>query len=78
MLIGAPLGLTIKRGGFGIAASIAIILFMFYWVSLVNGEKLADRQEIEPWIGMWIGNLVTGLIAAFLIIRVTLDRRSHR
>jgi lipopolysaccharide export system permease protein len=78
MLIGAPLGLTIKRGGFGIAASIAIILFLFYWVTLVNGEKLADRQEIEPWIGMWLGNIVTGILAIILIVRVTLDRRASR
>jgi lipopolysaccharide export system permease protein len=78
MLIGAPLGLTIKRGGFGIAASIAIVLFLFYWVTLVNGEKLADRQEIEPWIGMWLGNIVTSILAMILILRVTMDRRSSR
>ena len=78
MLVGASVGLTIKRGGFGVAATLAIILFLFYWVTLVNGEKMADRQDIEPWVGMWAGNIVTGILALFLIVRVTLDRRSSR
>ena len=39
---------------------------------------MADRQDIEPWVGMWAGNIVTGILALFLIVRVTLDRRSSR
>lgn len=78
MLIGAPLGLTIKRGGFGVSAILAILIFLFYWVTLVNGEKLADRDHLAPWIGMWAGNIVTGLIGIGLTIYVSLDRRATR
>lgn len=78
MLIGAPLGLTIKRGGFGTAAVLATLIFLFYWVTLVNGEKLADRDLLEPWIGMWAGNIVTGLLGVGLTLYVSLDRRSTR
>jgi lipopolysaccharide export system permease protein len=78
MLIGAPLGLVIKRGGFGIAATLAVFIFLFYWVTLVNGEKLADRELLAPWIGMWTGNIVTGLVAVGLMIYVSMDRRATR
>lgn len=78
MLIGAPLGLVIKRGGFGIAAILAVLIFLFYWVTLVNGEKLADRELLAPWIGMWTGNIVTGLIGVGLMIYVAMDRRATR
>jgi lipopolysaccharide export system permease protein len=76
MLIGAPLGLSIRRGSLGIAASLAIGIFLFYWVTLVNGEKLADRGLLTPWVGMWAGNIVTGLLGLFLATYVTLDWRA--
>jgi lipopolysaccharide export system permease protein len=78
MLIGAPLGLTIRRGGFGVAAVFAVFIFLFYWVTLVNGEKLADRELLDPWIGMWAGNIVTGLLGLALTFYVSLDRRATR
>lgn len=76
MMIGAPLGLAIRRGGLGLHASLAIGIFLFYWVSLVNGEKLADRGYLEPWLGMWLANMVIGVLAIGLVARVTLDLRA--
>lgn len=76
MMIGAPLGLAIRRGGLGLHAALAIGIFLFYWVSLVNGEKLADRGYLEPWLGMWLANMVIGLLAVGLVAHVTLDLRA--
>lgn len=76
MLIGAPLGLSIRRGGLHLAALIAIGIFLFYWVTLVNGEKLADRGLLTPWVGMWAANIVGGIAAAWLTLHVALDRRA--
>lgn len=76
MLIGAPLGLSIRRGGLGMAAAIALGIFMFYWVTLVNGEKLADRGLLAPWLGMWAANMVSGVLGAWLALSVGMDRRA--
>lgn len=65
-LIGAPLGLRVGKGGLGVVAGLSIGLFLFYWVTLVNGEKLADREMLEPWIGMWGANLVVLASAALV------------
>jgi lipopolysaccharide export system permease protein len=73
MLIGAPLGLTIRRGGMGKAGGLAVGIFMFYWVTLVQGEKLADRGMLAPWVGMWLANIVMVLLGAWLVVYITMD-----
>ncbi len=71
ILVGAPLGVMARRGGFGIAASLSLGFFLLYWSSLIGGEKLADRQFIEPWVGMWGANIFIGLLGAFLTYKVS-------
>ncbi len=76
VLIGAPLGLSIRRGGLGTAGALAVGLFLFFWVTLVQGEKLADRNLLTPWVGMWAANLITLVAAAWLVFYVTFDLRA--
>lgn len=76
MLIGAPLGLSIRRGGLGTVGGLAITIFLFYWITLVQGEKLADRNLLEPWVGMWIANIIMAVVGLWLIIYVALDLRA--
>lgn len=70
ILVGAPLGVMARRGGFGIAASLSLGFFLLYWASLIGGEKLADRHLIEPWIGMWGANIFIGALGMFLTYKV--------
>jgi lipopolysaccharide export system permease protein len=70
VLVGAPLGVMARRGGFGMAASLSLGFFLLYWASLIGGEKLADREIIEPWLGMWIANIVIGALGIFLTYRI--------
>jgi len=76
MLIGAPLGLSIRRGGLGTVGGLAVTIFLFYWVTLVQGEKLADRSMLDPWIGMWIANILMAIIGLWLVFYVALDLRA--
>ena len=73
VLVGIPLGLSIRRGGLGLAATLAVFIFLFYWVTLVQGEKLADRGLLEPWVGMWAANVLVGCLGLFLLLRETRD-----
>jgi lipopolysaccharide export system permease protein len=70
VLVGAPLGVMSRRGGFGMAASLSLGFFLLYWASLIGGEKLADRELIEPWLGMWIANIGIGVLGIFLTYRI--------
>ena len=76
VLIGAPLGLSIRRGGLGTVGGLALGIFLFYWVTLVQGEKLADRGLLVPWVGMWIANLIMLLVGLWLVLYVSLDLRA--
>ena len=76
MLIGAPLGLSIRRGGLATIGGLATGIFLFYWVTLVQGEKLADRGFLSPWIGMWTANLVMLGLGLWLMVYVTKDLRA--
>lgn len=73
VLIGAPLGLTVRRGGAGGAVGLALAIFLFYWVTLVQGEKLADRDFISPWIGMWFANICIIAVGVWLVFYLALD-----
>jgi lipopolysaccharide export system permease protein len=76
MFIGAPLGLSIRRGGLATIGAVALGIFMFYWVTLVQGEKLADRGLLEPWVGMWIANTVMITVGIWLVTYVIMDLRA--
>lgn len=68
-LIGAPLGYRVKRGGFGIAAGFSLFFFLLYWASLIGGEKLADRDLLSPFLGMWLVNILLGLFGLYLMFK---------
>ncbi|MEM1127509.1 MAG: LptF/LptG family permease [Bacteroidota bacterium] len=78
MLIGAPLGLSIRRGGLGTVGAVALGIFLFYWVTLVQGEKLADRGWLIPWVGMWAANMVMIVIGLAITAYVSFDLRTIR
>jgi lipopolysaccharide export system permease protein len=69
ILIGAPLGVMVKRGGFGVAASISLFFFLLYWIFLIGGEKLAERNFFSPFWGMWSANILLGAAGIFLTYR---------
>lgn len=78
VLIGAPLGVMTRKGGFGMAASISLFFFLVYWAFLIGGEKLADRNMISPFLGMWSANFLIGAIGILLTMKsvretITLD-----
>jgi lipopolysaccharide export system permease protein len=69
MLIGAPLGVMVKKGGFGVAAGISLFFFLIYWAFLIGGEKLSERGFFSPFIGMWTANIVLGVVGIILTIK---------
>lgn len=69
-LLGAPLGALARKGGIGMGVGLSIGFFILYWACLIGGEKLADRGILSPWLGMWIANIVLGVLGIFLSIRV--------
>lgn len=69
VLVGAPLGIRARRGGLA-AGFLSAGFFMFYYLCLIGGEQLADRQQMPPWVAMWAANAALGLLGIFLTLRV--------
>jgi lipopolysaccharide export system permease protein len=57
----------VRRGGFGVAASISLFFFLIYWAFLIGGEKLADSNMVSPFVGMWAANFLLGAAGIFLL-----------
>lgn len=74
LLIGAPFGTMVRKGGFGMAAGISLFFFLIYWAFLIGGEKLADRGLFSPFWGMWSGNFVFGILGIYLTIKAAKER----
>ncbi|MFN0158943.1 MAG: LptF/LptG family permease [Bacteroidota bacterium] len=70
VLVGIPLGIMAKKGGFGVAATLSLGFFLLYWSCLIGGEKLADRGFLSPAVGMWAANVIIGALGIYLVIRI--------
>lgn len=67
VLLGAPLGMRAKRGGLA-AGFLSVGFFVFYYLCLIGGEQLADRELLSPAVAMWLPNVVLGAVGAWLIV----------
>jgi lipopolysaccharide export system permease protein len=55
-LIGVPMAVTSSRSGKGVSVSLAIAVYLIYYLFLVGGEKFADRGRLDPFLAMWSAN----------------------
>lgn len=76
ILIGAPLGVMVRKGGFGVAAGISLFFFLIYWAFLIGGEKLSERGFFSPFIGMWAANIVLGIVGIILTIKTNKEAKT--
>ena len=58
IIIGAPLGIIIRKGNLAISMAISLMFFVVYYILIVGGEQLADKNLFNPIISMWIPNII--------------------
>jgi lipopolysaccharide export system permease protein len=71
VLIGAPIGARFPRGGIGMVIGVSLSIFCVYYVGLIGGENLADRDFITPFWGMWAPNVIFALIGGVALYLVS-------
>ena len=74
VLLGAPLGVMSKKGGFAVSTGLSFGFFLIYYVLLIGGEEMADRSILSPSIGMWSPNLIIFFIAIYLLINTIREK----
>ena len=70
VLIGAPIGILTRNGNLGVAALISAAILTIYFMAIIQGEKLADRGVMSPFMGMWAINMIYLAIGFFLTLHV--------
>jgi lipopolysaccharide export system permease protein len=75
LLIGAPLGAIIRKGGFGTPFLISLIVFMLYYVTSMLFERLARNSDWDPRIAIWMSSIITLPIGLFVSYKAATDQR---
>jgi lipopolysaccharide export system permease protein len=70
VLVGAPLALRFPRGGVGLVIGASFFIFAVYYVGLIGGESLANKNYVSPFWAMWAGNFVFFVAGVILIMRM--------
>jgi lipopolysaccharide export system permease protein len=67
VLVGAPIALRFPRGGVGLVMGVGFLVFAIYYIGLIGGESLANKNIVSPFIAMWIDNIVFLSIGLVLV-----------
>lgn len=62
VLIGAPIAVRYRRAGVALVVGVSLVVFCAFYVSLIGGEHLADRELLSPFWAMWAPNVLFGII----------------
>ena len=77
VLIGVPIGILAKKGGFSISILLSFGFFLIYYLMLIGGEELADRNKVPALICMWSPNAIFLLFALYFNI-ITIKEKTPK
>lgn len=78
VLIGAPIALRFPRGGVGLVIGVSLGVFAIYYVGLIAGESLADRNFLTPFWAMWAANVILTGVGLVLLARMGKEGATSR
>jgi len=78
VLLGAPIALRFPRGGVGLTIGVSLIVFALYYVGLIAGESLADRDILSPFWAMWAANVLFTAVGIVLLARMGREGSTSR
>lgn len=67
-LLGAGLGLRVKRGGRGFGMLLSVVAMTFYYLLSLAGEQMVRGGHVRPVIGMWLATFLVLLLGVWLIL----------
>jgi LPS export ABC transporter permease LptG len=69
-LMGAVLGLRIRRGGRSVGVLLTLIVVIIYYLLSLLGESLARVGTVSPYVGPWLATVfLFGLSLLFLFVK---------
>jgi LPS export ABC transporter permease LptG len=69
-LLGAILGLRIRRGGKSVGVLLTLIVVIVYYLLSLLGESFARAGTVSPYVGPWLATIfILGLSLLFLFVK---------
>ena len=78
ILVGAPIALRFPRGGVGLVIGVSLVIFGIYYIGLIAGESLADKNIVPPFVAMWAANILLMIVGVFLLARMGKESATTR
>ena len=73
LLIGAPLGSIVKKGGLGYPTIISVATFILYYIFDTSGSKMASEGEWKIWFGAWLSSMILAPLGLFFTYQANKD-----
>jgi hypothetical protein len=77
-VVGIPMALRFPRGGMGLVIGGGLAVFSIYYVGLIAGEGLGNRDIVDPWVAMWAPNIIFAVLGIIGIWRVSRESGTTR
>lgn len=78
VLVGAPIALRFPRGGVGLVIGVSLVIFGIYYIGLIAGEALSDKNFLPPFLSMWAANILLSIVGIFLLTRMGRESATSR
>ena len=78
VITGASLGVLTKKGGFAIGVTLSLGFFIVYYIFLIGGEDMADRNIVSPMVGLWTPNAILLIVGLYLTIHTVREQAPFR
>ena len=73
LLIGAPLGSIVKKGGLGYPIIISVATFILYYIFETSGSKMASEGVWKIWFGSWWSTMILLPLGLFFTYQANKD-----
>ncbi|MEZ5038654.1 MAG: LptF/LptG family permease [Saprospiraceae bacterium] len=75
VLIGAPMGAIVRKGGFGYPILVSILFFMLFVVLTIFCRKIAESFLVSAEVAAWMPCMILFPIGAFLTYKAMIDAK---
>ena len=73
LIIGAPFGSIVRKGGLGYPVVISVATFILYYIFDTSGAKMASEGEWKIWFGAWLSTMVLIPLGIFFTYQANKD-----
>lgn len=68
-LLGAAVGLRIRKGGRGLGVLLSLLLMVVYYLASLGGEQMARAGTLMPVVGAWLATVLTVICSLLLLTK---------